>query len=101
MPNKMQEIYASLGYGRSPNYDGKAVQLFSHADGVDQAKFRVPRVLTKTHAFNTLVHPALHVQGAWCEGFAYNFVVADADMKKVSNNNLEVIARLVDDMYQK
>ena len=41
------------------------------------------------------------MQGAWCEGFTYHFVVADADMKKDTNNNLEVIARLIDDMYQK
>jgi hypothetical protein len=74
---------------------------FIRVDGVDQAKFRVPHVLAKTHAFDKLVCPALHVQGAWCEGFAYHFAVADADMKKDTNNNLEVIARLIDDMYQK
>jgi hypothetical protein len=49
---------------------------FIRVDGVDQAKFRVPRVLTKTHAFDKLIRPALHVQGAWCEGFAYHFAVA-------------------------
>ena len=74
---------------------------FIRVDGVDQAKFRVPRVSTKAHAFDTRIRPALHVQGAWCEGFAYPFAVADADMKKDSNNNLEVIVRLIDDMYQK
>ena len=73
---------------------------FIRVDGVDQAKFRVPRVSTKTHAFDKLIRPALHVQGAWCEGFAYHFAVADADMKKDSNNNLEGIVRLIDDMYQ-
>ena len=41
------------------------------------------------------------MQGAWCEGFAYHFAVADADMNKDTNNNLEVIARLIDDMYHK
>ena len=55
---------------------------FIRADGVDQAKFRVPRTLTKTHAFDNSIYPALQVQGALCEGFAYHFVVADADMKK-------------------
>ena len=91
-----------VGSGQAPSHDGKAFQfLFIRVDGVDQAKFRVPRVSTKTHAFDKLIRPALHVQGAWCEGFAYHFVVADADMKKDSNNNLEAIARLIDDMYQK
>ena len=73
---------------------------FIRVDGVDQAKFRVPRVSTKTHAFDKLIRPALHVQGAWCEGFAYHFAVAKADMEKDSNNNLDVIARLNDDMDQ-
>ena len=71
------------------------------ADGVDQAKFRVPRCATKSHAFEKLIRPALHVQGAWCEGFGYHFAIADADMKKDTNNNIEVIARLMEDLYQK
>ena len=70
-------------------------------DGVDQAKFRVPRCKTKTHAFGKLMRPPLHVQGAWCEGFAYHFAVADADMKKDTNNNIEVIARLLETLYKK
>ena len=36
---------------------------FIRADGVDQAKFRAPRTLTKTHAFGSIIRPALHVQG--------------------------------------
>ena len=74
---------------------------FIRADGVDQAKFRIPRVSTKTHVFDKLIRPTLHVQGAWCEGFAYHFAVANADRYKDTNNNLEVIARLIDDMHQK
>ena len=52
------------------------------ADGVDQAKFRVPRCTTKTHSFDKRIRPALHVQGAWHAGFGYHFVVADADLKR-------------------
>ena len=74
---------------------------FLRADGVDQAKFRVPRVTSKTHAFEKLIRPALHVQGAWCEGFGFHFAVADADMKKDINNNIEVIARLLEQLYQR
>ena len=55
---------------------------FIRVDGIDQAKFRVPRVLTKTHGFDKLIRPSLHVQRAWCEGFAYHCAVADAEMKK-------------------
>ena len=39
--------------------------------------------------------------GAWCEGLAYHYAVSDADMKKDTNNNLELIARLMNGMYQK
>lgn len=70
------------------------------ADGMDQAKFRVPRVLQKTHALDKLLRPALHVQGAWCHGFGYHLAVADADMRKDTNNNVEVMARLLSQMYQ-
>ena len=74
---------------------------FIRIDGVDQAKFRVPRVKVKTHSFDKLIRPALHVQGAWCEGFAFHFAIADADMKKDTNNNIEVLARLMNQLYQK
>ena len=73
---------------------------FMRCDGVDQAKFRVPRKASKTHAFDKLIRPALHVQGAWCEGFSYHLAVADADMKKDTNNNIEVIARLMESLYK-
>ena len=69
-------------------------------DGVDQAKFRVPRQLVKTHAFEKLIRPALHVQGGWVQGFASHLAVADADMKKDTNNNVEVLARLLESIYQ-
>ena len=39
--------------------------------------------------------------GAWCEGFGYHLAVADADMKKDTNNNIEVIARLMETLYQR
>ena len=45
--------------------------------GVDQANFRAPRAPTKHMPFDKLIRPALHVQGAWYEGFAYHFVVAN------------------------
>ena len=69
--------------------------------GVDQAKFRVPRKTIKTHAFEKLIRPALHVQGVWCEGFGFHLVVADVDMKKDTNNNVEAICRLLEQLYRK
>ena len=70
-------------------------QLALIADGIDQAKFRLPRILIKGHALDSLLRPALHVQGAWCHGFGYHLAVSDADMAKDTNNNIEVIGRLL------
>ena len=71
------------------------------ADGVDQAKFRTPRCHTKTHAFDKLIRPALHVQGIWCEGFGFHYAIADADMRKDTNNNIEAIARLMESLFRR
>ena len=66
------------------------------ADGIDQAKFRLPRQNVKGHAFERLIRPALHVQGVWAHGLAYHLSVADADMPKDTNNNVESIARMLE-----
>lgn len=68
-------------------------------DGVDQAKFRVPRKKVKSHAFESLIRPALHVQGVWLQGHAYQLAVSDADMMKNTNNNMESVARCLSDVY--
>jgi len=73
-------------------------QMCLIVDGIDQAKFRIPRVLQKGHSLDKLLRPALHVQGAWCHGFAYHLAVSDADMKKDTNNNVEVIARILSEI---
>ena len=76
-------------------------QMAMIIDGVEQAKFRTPRVLTMGHALKTLLRPALHVQGAWCHGFGYHLAVSDADMLKDTNNNVEVISRLLSCVYDR
>ena len=68
---------------------------------MDQAKFRVPRILIESKALDALLRPALHVQGARCHGFGYHLAVADADMPKDTNNNVEVISRLLSRVYDK
>ena len=70
-------------------------------DGIDQAKFRVPRQNQKSHGMDTLIRPALHVQGCWAHGFGFHFAVADQDLKKDTTTNLEVIARMSESIYQK
>lgn len=78
---------------------GKLSVLTIRADGVDQAKFRCPRVLAKGHLFDRLVRPALHVQGIWCHGFGFHLAVADADFRKDTNNNVEAIARMLEQVH--
>ena len=44
-------------------------QVCMIVDGMDQAKFRLPRILKKSKGVEKLIRPALHVQGAWAHGF--------------------------------
>ncbi len=75
--------------------------MLYRVDGIDQAKFRVPRQNQKTHAMDTLIRPALHVQGCWAHGFGFHFAVADPDLKKDTTTNVEVIARMSESIYHK
>ena len=68
-------------------------------DGMDQAKFRVPRVLVRSHAFERLLRPALHVQGIWAHGGGYQLAVSGSDVCKDTTGNLEVLCRLLSDLY--
>jgi len=69
-------------------------------DGMDQAKFRLPRAHVKTHQTDMLIRPALHVQGCWAHGFGFHFAVADADTKKDTTTNFEVVARMLESIYR-
>ena len=64
-------------------------------DGVDQAKFRLPRldVLGRIpHAMEKVHRPALHVSAAWVLGCTIQFFVADEDLKKNSESQIEMLA---------
>ena len=122
--NKEYWELCRVGYGgmwptiiwKGPWWDGTAPrfvltpvhhQPLSHDEMLDQVihvhgeEKVIMCCTTKTHAFEKLIPPALHMQGAWFEGFGYHFAVADADMKKDTNNNIEVIARLTETLYKK
>jgi hypothetical protein len=70
-------------------------------DGMDQAKFRVPRCVTHSHAFEKLLRPALHVQGIWAHGAGYQIAVSDADLMKDTAGNCEVISRMIETIYKR
>ena len=70
-------------------------------DGMDQAKFRVPRLLgnRKSKFLMKLYRPALHVIGAWIHGFRLAMIVSDEDLKKDSETQCEAIIRSLNDAY--
>ena len=81
------------------NLSTSVSQLCIAIDGMDQAKFRVPRRLIKSKAFETLTRPALHVHGCWAHGFGYHLAVSDQDCKKDTVSNIEVLSRMLEQIY--
>ena len=75
--------------------------MLMRVDGVDQAKFRVPRTNVKTHLTDKLIRPALHVQGCWAHGFGFHFAVSDADNRKDITTNVEAAARMLESIYKR
>jgi hypothetical protein len=74
------------------------------ADGMDQAKFRIPRMrflkrLPK--AFEALHRPAAHVFGVWFQGTLLKLWVSDEDLPKDSCTNIEGIARAIQTAYDR
>lgn len=74
-------------------------------DGMDQSKFRIPRVAAATYGgstsklFQRLFRPVLHVTGAWCHGHRLNFWIMDEDVKKDSSAQQEVLSRTLSDVF--
>lgn len=68
-------------------------------DGMDQAKFRVPRMFVKTKALSKLERPALHVHGCWAHGFGYHLAVSDQDVMKNSSSNIEVVSLMLEHIF--
>ncbi len=98
--NMSLSLRAALREGnRMERMAWSASQICLAVDGMDQAKFRVPRIFRKTHELEKVVRPALHVQGAWAHGFGYHLAIMDADMRKDTNNNVEVISRMLEQIH--
>ena len=71
-------------------------------DGVDQAKFRVPRLDALgriPHAMERLHRPALHVAAAWALGCTIQFFVGDEDLPKNSESQMEMLAQRMKLLY--
>ena len=85
----------------NPTGDGHNQLLTITIDGMDQAKFRVPRNLASSAEFESLWRPQLHVTGTIVHGHLECYFIMDADQAKDSNMNATVIARTLDLVKQK
>ena len=71
-------------------------------DGMDQSKFRVPRLSHRgrtPHALARLHRPALHVAASWIVGSCMQFFVSDEDLHKDSTTQIEMLARSLSRLY--
>ena len=70
-------------------------------DGMDQGKFRLPRVkppLCQSKLFQKLWRPQLHCSASWVHGHAVNVAIADENLRKDSSCQLEQLVRSLDDV---
>ena len=69
------------------------------ADGLDQAKHRIPRTLQPTHAWDRLWRPPATIQMVHGAGHGLHFVVLDYDVPKNTNSNFECVARMLEEVH--
>ena len=63
-------------------------------DGMDQAKFKCPRVVgRRSKHLDSLYRPTLHCTGVWCHGVRLFLWLANEDVKKDSVTQCELIFR--------
>jgi hypothetical protein len=64
-------------------------------DGMDQAKFKLPRLPEKRFSklLERLKRPRLHVAAVWLHGLMMQIWVADEDLKKDSVTQIEMLTR--------
>ena len=70
------------------------------ADGLDQAKHRVPRALHPTHSWNKLWRPPQTIQMVHASGHGLHFAVLDFDVPKNTNSNVECISRMLNVVFE-
>ena len=65
-------------------------------DGMDQAKFKVPRNTCNTKDLESLWRPVLHMTGLIVEGIGEFYQVAESDCKKNSDMNIQCLSHILD-----
>lgn len=86
---------------RKPNEDGHDQLMTITIDGMDQAKFKVPRNLASSADFESLWRPPLHVTGAIAHGHLESYFILDTDVAKDSNMNATIMSRMMDLVKEK
>jgi hypothetical protein len=82
-------------HAKHPTTDGLGQILKISIDGMDQAKFKVPRNLKSSSAWDKLWRPTLHVVGAIVYGYYETYCIMDSDQRKDSNMNMTIICILL------
>ncbi len=71
--------------------------LYLVIDGMDQAKFRCPRMVDlNCKELEGCWRPVLHMTGVLAEGWGEFFYIGEADAKKDSNTNLQCLSLTLD-----
>jgi len=82
--------------GNAPNSDLPFRILKIDLDGMDQAKFRVPRNTASSKAADDKWRPELHLTGVIAYGICELYFAADCDMRKDSNTQQTILANTLD-----
>ena len=81
---------------KHPSIDGLGQELKMTIDGMDQAKFKVPRNTASSADLEPLWRPQLHVCGVIVHGHMECYFIMDSDRAKDSNMNCTVMSRVLD-----
>lgn len=71
-------------------------------DGMDQAKFRMPRFRSsqrRSKLSERLFRPTMHILACWLHGHSLRFYVSNEDMPKNSETSCEATARALSDAF--
>ena len=69
------------------------------ADGMDQAKYRCPRVREQSSKLlSRLFRPTLHVAATWNHGRSLTFFVGDECFRKDSQTQIEMLTRTISEV---
>ena len=91
---------ASEDAARNPSKDGIDQVLKITIDGMDQAKFKCPRNIAASKAFEKLWRPQLHVIGAIAHGHLEVMAIMPPDAPKDANMNMTVLSIVMDLVLQ-